>query len=129
MKKLIIFSLLGALSLSSIAQTSDVNTGTATVTVTPKKDVFLAQHRYAMQSDEFYKFKRAYELSNGSTVSLYNRGSLMYAKLDGGIPERIVATSGNTFFSTKSDLKLKINLLDNGDAIGEAYIPTKIARN
>jgi len=119
MKKLIILSFLSALSLGAIAQTSDVNT----VTVTPKNADFAAQHRYPMQGDEFYKFKRAYELSNGMTVSLYNRGPMMYAKLDNRQPERIVATSSNTFFSTKSDLRLKIHLDDNGEAHGEAFIP------
>jgi hypothetical protein len=119
MNKLIVFSLLGALSLSSLAQNSDVNT----VTVSPNKEAFIAHHRYPMQADEFYKFKRTYELSNGMTVSLFNRGSLMYAKVGDQRPERLVATASNTFYSTKSALKLKINLLENGDVNGEAFIP------
>ena len=119
MKKLILLSFLSALSLAAVAQSTDVNT----VTVTPNKADFLAQHRYPMQGDEFYKFKRAYDLSNGMTVSVYNRGPIMYAKLDNRQPERIVAISSNTFLSTKSDLKLKINVEENGDAHGEAFIP------
>ena len=120
MKKLIILSFLSAVSLTSFAQSDDVTT----VTVTPNKSAFLTTHRYAMQGDEFYKFQRAYDLSNGSTVSLYKRGPLMYAKLDGRAPERIVATSGNTFYSTKSDLKLKIHLHEDGAANGEVFLPT-----
>lgn len=123
MNKLIIFPLLGslslALSLPLLAQNSDVNT----VTVSPDRAAFIEQHRYPMQPDEFYKFKRTYELSNGMTVSLFNHGTFMYAKLNGQRPERLIATGSNTFYSTQSALKLKINLLDNDEARGEVLIP------
>jgi hypothetical protein len=131
MKKQIILSILCATlftSLSAYAQSDDVNT----VTVVPKHVDMISMHRYPMQADEFYKFKGGYELANGMTVSLYNRGAIMYAKLDNGAPERIVATSRNTFLSTRSEMKLKINLLDNGEANGVVTLPNvagKVAVN
>jgi len=129
MKKLFIVSLLSVLPLSVMAQESSINANIKldnnTVTVTPKKSDFLGQRRYPMRSDEFYKFQRCYELSNGSTVTLYSRGPIMYAKINDGQAERLTATSRNTFYSSKTILKLKINLLDNDEVSGEAYLATE----
>ena len=126
MKNLIQLSFIGALTLFSAVQAAEIDK----VTVTPDKKEMAAQHRYPMRQDEFYKFKRTYELSNGMTLSLFNQGNLMYAKLNDQQSERIIANSGSAFSSTKSALKMHIDVMENGEVSGEVFIPvTSVATN
>lgn len=114
MRTMIVFSLLSALSLPVLAQSSDVSS----VTIKPE----VKQH-YRMNLDEFGQFVAIYDLSNGMSIALYNRGNNMYAKLSNEFPERIFATSGNSFESKESLLKIRIDLKDNGEVGGEVQIP------
>jgi hypothetical protein len=125
MKNIIKFSLIGALSIFSLAQAADIDT----VTVTPNKNELFAHQNYPMRSDEFYKFKREYQLSNGMTLtlSMSDVGSLMYAQLNDQPKERIVATNSNTFLSRQSNLKMHINVRSDDEVSGEVYIPVGVA--
>ena len=118
MNKLFLFPLLGALSLSSVAQTLNANT----VNVTANREIEL-NHRYPMMPDEFYKFVGTYDLSNGMSLSMFNRGSFLYAQLNDQLRHRIVATTPDTFVSMDKQLKIKVDLDENGEASGEVYLP------
>lgn len=120
MKHLIQFSFIAALAISPLVHAANVDT----VTVTPNTAELFTQDRYPMQADEFYKFKRAYTLSNGMTLSVYDIGSMKYAQLNDGARERIVATSHNTFVSTKSSLQMHINVQSDDEVNGEVFIPS-----
>jgi len=119
MKK-ILFIFVGTLSLSALAQTTD----NETVTVRPKLDYSLTGSHYPMQHDEFYKFVRVYELSNGMQISLYECGRAFCAKLNERTPERIVATASNNFHSTASNLRMHIVVDGSDKASGEVVIPS-----
>ncbi|PRC94852.1 hypothetical protein [Solimicrobium silvestre] len=119
MNKLFVFSFLSALSLSSLAQTSNVET----ITMTADKEGMLRAQKYTMLPDEFYNFVGTYELSNGMTLSLYSRSSEMFAQLNNQARLRIIATASNSFISLDRQLKMRIDLDQNGEASGEVYIP------
>lgn len=114
MRTMIALSLLSALSLPALAQNDDINS--VTIKSHPNK-------HYRMSPDEFERFVATYDLSNGMSISLYYKGFTMYAKLNNEFPDRLVATSLNTFESKDSALKIRIDLNDFGDASGEVQIP------
>lgn len=119
MRTMIVFSLLSALSLPVLAQSSDVNS----VTIKPHITNPTAQQHYYMSPDEFGRFVATYDLSNGMSLSLYYKGFTMYAKLNNEFPDRLVATSMNSFESKDSMLRIHINLSNEGEASGEVQIP------
>lgn len=118
MKKLIVMSTLSLLSLTVSAQTSaEVDT----VKISADQSIYLPSQAYGMRSDEFYKFKGAYSLSNGMTLSLFERGRTMYAQIDGQDRHQIIATAANAFVAKDQQLKMRIDLKENGDASGELF--------
>lgn len=119
MRTMIVFSLLSALSLPVLAQSSDVSS----VTIKPHSIKPEVQQHYRMSPDEFGQFVATYDLSNGMSITLFNRGFNLYAKLSNESPERIVAMSGNSFVSKESLLKIRIDLKDDGEVGGEVQIP------
>ena len=120
MKNIFVCLLTGALSLCAATQAADVET----VTVVPKPVTAGSVH-YPMMPDEFYKFIQVYTLSNGMELALFSKGPVMYAKLNEQAPERIIATAPNAFQSNNSKLKVRIDLTDNDEVSGEAYIPVR----
>jgi hypothetical protein len=124
MKRLIVISAISMLSLAVSAQTaSDVDT----VKISADQSIYLPSQTYRMGSDEFYKFKGAYSLSNGMTLSLFERGRSMYAQIDGQDKHQIVATAANAFVAKDLQLKMRIDLQENGEPKGELFyvIPTQ----
>jgi len=122
MKNLIKLSFIGALTMFSATQASYA-AEVDTVTVMPNNSQFLTTNRYPMRSIEFFKFKRVYDLSNGMTLTLSSDSAVMYARLNDGPKERIVATSTSSFSSTESKLNMHINIQRDDEASGEVYIP------
>jgi hypothetical protein len=127
MSKSIIVAFIGALSLISTAyanpsavSTSDVDT----VTISPKLQITLPEKTFRMWPEQFYEFKGGYELSNGMTLVLFNIGHGMYAKLNGQDSHRIVATGANTFVALDQQLKVTIDLKENGDVSGTVLFVT-----
>jgi hypothetical protein len=128
MKKHLLMAVLGALSFSAYAQdVSEVDT----VNISPELRITVPAKIYRMSPDQFYQFKGAYELSNGMTLSLFNRGHWMYAQLNDGERHEIVATSHNAFVAKDQQLQMTIDLHDNGDVSGELLmvVPGKTAQN
>jgi hypothetical protein len=116
MKNLILFSLLSALSFSTVAQsTMDVETVTISK---PELKIEIPSKLYGMPSSEFYDYKRVYTLSNGETLSLFEVGMSKYAQVSGQERHKIVATAKNAFVALDKQLQMRIDLKDD-DASGE----------
>ena len=116
-------SVLPFISMSTMAQTAstdqtapDINT---TVTVS---GIGVPRHPYPMGQNEFYKFKGSYDLANGNTLSLFNRGNLMFAKISGQQWHCIVASAPNTFVSRDHMMKVRFEPRENGDMGGELLL-------
>ena len=120
MNKLILFSLLGALTLTTTAQSAQDE---STVTITqPKYTITLPEQSYRMTADEFNEYKGAYDLSNGMTLSVFKRGQTMYARIDDQDSHIIVATAADTFVARDKQLKMRIENHSNGEVSGEVYM-------
>jgi hypothetical protein len=117
MKILILASVLGALSLSAMAQSSS----NETVTISGAKTEKVQQNR-AMAPDEFARFTGSYALSNGNSLALFSRGMKNYAALHGEAWHEIVATSSNSFVAVDKQLQMTIDRNANGEISGELLI-------
>ncbi|AIY43361.1 hypothetical protein LT85_4203 [Collimonas arenae] len=121
MKNLFLLSLLSVSFLASAAPPADQDN--LPVTISGIKERIVLPERYRkMHPDEFYDYMRAYDLSNGMTLSVFHRGFKMYAALDDQVRHEIVAITPNTFVALDKQLKMTINLHDNNDASGELYM-------
>lgn len=130
MKKIALIAALCAVSFAVSAQTSPA-TNNVTVHGPALKSID-SNNTYPMDSADFYQFKGSYNLANGDVLSLFNRGDLMFAKLDGQKWHRIVATGANTFVAVDKQLMMRIERHDNDDVSGEVLIsasPDQIAKN
>ncbi|MES2104522.1 MAG: hypothetical protein V4634_10920 [Pseudomonadota bacterium] len=117
MKKLVLISILSALSWSASAQTvSDSDT----VTISgAERTIALPDHYSNMWPDQFRDYLGAYSLSNGKILTVFSRGTRVYAKLQDQSAHQLVATAANTFVALDRKLKMRIELRDNGDVGGE----------
>ncbi|MEO6921783.1 MAG: hypothetical protein ABI171_22455 [Collimonas sp.] len=121
MKNLFLLSLLSMSCLASAAPPADQDSWPMTISGAKERIALPDQHR-KMWPEEFYNYMQAYSLSNGMTLSVFHRGLTMYAALDGQARHKIVAVTGNTFVAVDQQLKMTINLHENGDASGELYM-------
>ncbi|HXA48440.1 MAG TPA: hypothetical protein VNW52_12470 [Burkholderiaceae bacterium] len=117
MKIFVLASILGALSLTVVAQTSN----NETVTIKASKSAQAQQPR-GMAPDEFGRFTGSYSLSNGSSLALFSRGLKKYAALHGEAWHEIVATSSNSFVAVDKQLQMTIQRHENGEVTGELLI-------
>jgi hypothetical protein len=115
MKHLVLISILGALSLTAMAQTGSSG---ETITISGAKANLLNQPRQ-MSPEEFGQFTGSYELSNGNSLALFSRGLIKYAAVHGGAWHEIVATSSNSFIAKDKKLQMKIDHNANGEVTGE----------
>jgi hypothetical protein len=124
MKKLVLLALVSAasfvvpaVSMAQDAKLPEVNISGPSLA--PEEN----QKFHYMDQTEFAKFKRAYELSNGDTLSLFSRSDLKYAKLGDGTWHAIVATGPNSFMSIDRQLKMEINLQSGDQVSGYLLMP------
>jgi hypothetical protein len=113
MKKIILFSILGALALPSMAQNGDA---IDTVIISNEsKRITVPTQIYQMQTKEFGQFRGTYDLSNGQTLVLSRSAGKMYAQLDDQTGHEIVAANQNTFVALDRQLKIKVETFLNGE--------------
>lgn len=117
MKKLTLILMLGTLSLGATAQTAP-DTSTVTISGTDQAIVLPSKYR-KMWPDDFSNYKGAYNLSNGQSLSVFSRGTRMYAKVEDQNDHELVAIAPNTFVALDEKLKMTINLHDDGNVSGE----------
>lgn len=129
MKKMILFSLVGALSLGANAQaTQDTQApqdiqavpDTSSVRI-PASDstIRLPAQAHTMFKGDFDAFKGAYELANGKVLSLYSRGRTMFADVDGQGTTEIIAARSNVFVAVNEKMKITILHGSDGEVGGE----------
>jgi hypothetical protein len=129
MKKFILCSILSALTLPAMAQSTQE---TETVTISnPALKIELPSKSYRMSSEDFYPFRGKYELSNGQTLSLFERVDGRYAQVSGQPSHKIIAAEHNAFVALDRQLKMRIDIKDNGEVDGELYmlVPSKKQAN
>lgn len=123
MKKLILISILSALSLAATAQSAS-DTDTVTISGAEQK-ITLPSNYSKMWPEDFYAYKGSYDLSNGKSLFVFSRGSKMYAQVEDQPGHEIVAATSNTFVALDKQLKMTIDLHDNGDVSGELLMVVK----
>lgn len=117
MKKLCLIALLAVAGPVSYAQTSSEQT----VTI-PAYQIAMPETTISKSMSNFDTYRGGYDLSNGQTLVLTDRGSHMYAKLDNGEQHELAATGTGRYVA--KDLSLKVSLVKDidGDFSGELLI-------
>jgi hypothetical protein len=117
MKKLLLAVALAAASVGAGAQST---TEEERVTVTrPQLAIDVPDQIRRFSKDDFEPYRMAYDLSNGSSVTLTRTGNRMYAEIDKLGRHEIVGAASNTFVALDRQLKLRIDLDRDGGAQGE----------
>ena len=117
MKKIMLFSILGALSVAATAQS--VPDGSSVRISASEQTIHLPKQVHRMFQGDFDEFKGAYDLANGKTLSLTVQGRRMFAEVDGQEKTEIVAAARNVFIALDEKMKITIEHEWNGDVGGE----------
>jgi len=70
----------------------------------------------------FDNYKGAYDLSDGRVISLTQRGTHMYAEIDGMERVRLLAADMNSFVAVDRSMKLNLGHRFDGDVHGEVLL-------
>jgi len=130
MKNYFLIAVFCSISLSAAAQTLP-SIDTVTIKAAPLTLQGNIKTKF-MDNETFYQFIGSYELANGQTLSLFNRGTQKYAAIEGYARHEIRATSANSFIANDRKLALQINFDENGNPDGHvlfAPASTDMARN
>jgi hypothetical protein len=114
MKRLILFALLGGLSLAAPAQTTE-----DTQVRIRGYQIELPVHPHAMLPADIDEYTGVYDLSNGEAITLSRSGRQMYARIGDGERKKLVAAQSNVFVALDRKLKMTIN----SDLSGEVLMP------
>ncbi|WP_219118789.1 hypothetical protein [Janthinobacterium sp. UMAB-56] len=123
MKTIILSTLLGLAAATAMVATAQTLPQGNTVEV-PGNALRIevpAQPRHMMRED-FQQFAGAYDLANGDTLQLRRAGAIMYARIGNQDEHRIVATGRNSFVALDRQLKVRIDLHDDGSVGGEVVM-------
>lgn len=115
MKKLVLISIFGAMSLAAMGQESS-NVEEIIVTAPA---IQLPSQPYRLNRDELDNVLGWYELSNGETMSLFSVRGDLYAQVKGQPRHEIVAASPDTFVAKDRQMKI---VLDRDEAVGESVV-------
>lgn len=121
MKRLLIPIFVGLLSMGAIAQT-----GPESAVQIHGHQIELPAHPYRMWQTDFDVYKGEYDLSNGETMVLLNRGPHMYAVIGARPRTEILAAKHNEFVAVDRQFKMTL-AADRGDITGEVWL--KVPRN
>jgi hypothetical protein len=114
MKRLLLSTLLGVISVAAIAQTAP----DASVRV-PGYQIELPAKPFRMFPGDFDAYKGAYDLSNGDFMVLRSVGRRMYAHVGYRPPTELIAASRNEFVAVDRQLKMTLSEGGYGDVTGE----------
>lgn len=104
MKRLILFALMGGLSLATPAQT----TGNNEVRIRGYQ-IALPVHAHVMLRGDFDEYTGWYALSNGAVMTLSRNGRHMYAQIGNGERKELVAAQSNVFVALDRELKITLD--------------------
>lgn len=124
MKRVILFSILGAFTLVAAAQTSQ---DTSSVTISAAQEISLPGNVYKTNSEERREIRGQYDLENGKILTVSNVGRKVYAEIEGQQQAEMVAASPNVFVATSRKMKLKFDQSENGNVTG--VVATYVVRN
>ena len=122
MKRLLIFALLGGLSLAATGQPAGDNE----VRIRGYQIVLPAK-AHTMLLGDFDIYKGGYELSNGDVLVLYQRGRHLYGRLGDGEAKELVAAASNVFVALDSKLKVTLDRANDGAFSGEVLMEAPAA--
>lgn len=117
MKRLMLFALLGGLALAAPGQEAQDNS----VRIHGYQ-IALPSKPHAMLLGDFDAYQGGYELSNGDTLVMYQRGHHMYAQIGDGQPKELVAAAPNVFVALDRELKVTLERGWFGDYSGEVLM-------
>lgn len=122
MKNFLIAAVLGAVSLTAIAQTSSQDEMIPVPGRAAKIELPAAPKN--LTRDETSPYRGGYQLSNGQVLHLrsFGMGSALYGEINEEGMHKLVAASPNTFVALDRSLKVTINLNGTDDASGEVLI-------
>ena len=113
MKRLMVLALLGGYALTAPAQTTPDNS----VRIHARQ-IELPATSYQLMAGDFDQYKGGYELANGATLMLYQRGKRIYAVV-GDSEHEMVTTARNVFVARDRELKVTLERSNFGDYSGE----------
>lgn len=116
MKRLLISTLLGVLSMAAIAQTEPES-----AVQIHGHQIQLPDHPYRMFRGDFDDYKGRYDLSNGEQMTLLSRGHRMYAVIGDRPLTEMVAASAKEFVAVDRQFKMKLDQ-QWGEMSGELWL-------
>jgi hypothetical protein len=136
MKRLLLSSILGVLPVCALAQTDQ---GLRSVRVSPDLRIELPSKIHQVWPEDFDKYRRTYDLSNGQTMTMEMEPGpgvrKMYAKVSDGPPTEIVAASPSVFVALNKRLKITLDPASLAERRGEVLrgellmvVPERAAR-
>jgi hypothetical protein len=120
MKATILTALLCALPCLVAAQS--VEKGESTVRVPAPLSIDLPARALSGALSNWDVYKGAYDLSDGRTISLTQRGRMMFAEVDGRDKVQVVAADMNTFVAMDRSMKLNLNRNIEGEVRGDVLL-------
>ncbi len=69
-------------------------------------------------------FRGTYDLEDGRSLSVSQRGRKLYAQVDGGAPEELIAAGDCNFTTMSGDTRLQFQQAPNGSVAGVRLIRT-----
>lgn len=117
MKNLMLFALLAGLSLAAPGQ--EVQDNSVRIHA---YQIALPSKPHTMLLGDFDAYKGAYDLSNGDTLVLFQRGRHMYARVGDGESKELVAAASNVFVALDKELKVTLDRGPFGDFSGEVLM-------
>ena len=104
MKKLVAFSILGAVSVAAAAQSG---AGMGAVTISAAHQGFsLPARTYRILPEDLLVYRGSYVLSNGKLLHLTSMGPRLYAELAHEGPQELVAATASTFVARNGQMDL-----------------------
>ncbi len=117
MKRLLLFALLGGLSLAATGQTAPVSE----VRIHSYR-IALPDRVHTMYVGDFDIYKGSYELSNGDVLVLYQRGRHLYGYVGKGEDKELVAAAANVFVALDRKLQVTLDRDNFGGFSGEVLM-------
>ena len=123
MKRILLSTFMGVLSLAATAQTAQTaqtgQTEQGTSVLVPGYQIELPTRIYRASAGDFNQYKGGYELSNGDTMVLRSQGQHMYALVGDRPQVELVAAAPNVFVAVDRQLQMTLEERVSGPIRGE----------
>lgn len=120
MKRALLSTFMGVLSLAATAQTGQTEQGTSVQVY--GYQIELPAKIYRISAEDFDNYKGGYDLSNGDTMVLRSQGRHMYALVGDRPQVELVAAAPNVFVAVDRQLKMTLEEGITGPIRGEVLM-------